>query len=135
MHKSFYFIIVLFLLFSMNLGCSKSKKTGQDVVDILVIGYVEHGPLQPSVRTVKEIAEKYGDQVKLTIMNSLTKEGEKTMKKYKLDAHFNILINGKYKYEINGKEVVFQWFVEQGWTGNDLDTVIKNQIDAAKKKK
>ena len=28
----------------------------------------------------------------------------------------NVIINGKYTYQVNGKNVTFQWFEGQGWT-------------------
>jgi LPXTG-motif cell wall-anchored protein len=40
-----------------------------------------------------------------------------------------ILINEKYEYDINGKEIVFQWFEGGQWTKEDLDIVISNSLN------
>ena len=35
----------------------------------------------------------------------------------------NVIINGKYTYQVNGKDVTFQWFEGQQWTKADLDAI------------
>jgi len=113
----------------MLINCGK-----KETVDIVIVGYTEHGPLQQTVRAVKDIAAKYGEKIKLTVMSMETEEGYNYMVKHNLDAHLNVMINGKYKYKLNGREVVFQWFEGQLWTKEDLDAVINNIINPENKK-
>jgi hypothetical protein len=40
----------------------------------------------------------------------------------------NILINGNYKFNLDGKEVTFQWFEGQYWTKEDLEAVINDVL-------
>lgn len=97
-------------------------------VEIVVAGYVNHGPLQPTVQAVKDVAAKYGDSVHITSVDLSSKDGQKYFKDYKLTAHMNIIINGKCEYTVNGKKVVFQWFEGQQWTKQDLDDVLASLL-------
>jgi len=40
-----------------------------------------------------------------------------------------VLINGKYRYNLNGKEITFQWFEGQQWTKEELDAVISDILN------
>ncbi len=37
-----------------------------NAIDVVVAGYINHGPLQPTVTAIKDILSKYGDRVKVT---------------------------------------------------------------------
>jgi hypothetical protein len=131
MRKLALAILMATSLFIGLAGCETSQK-----VEIVVVGFTEHGPLQPTVRAVQNVAAKYGEQVKLIILSSNTEAGSKYMVQHKLTAHLNVMIDGKYQYLVRGKRVVFQWFEGNLWTKEDLDAVIGsliNQKQAAKK--
>jgi hypothetical protein len=114
------FIILLMSIVSVH---ADSK------VDVVVAGVVSHGPMQPTIRAIEEVTSKYGDKVNVTWVNMETADGQKYMDDHKLSAHMNILINGKYQYNLNGKLVTFQWFEGQQWTKADLDGVISDLIN------
>ncbi|MBI2908011.1 MAG: hypothetical protein HYX92_10190 [Chloroflexi bacterium] len=99
-------------------------------IEIVVAGYVTHGPLKPTVDAVKEVAAKYGDSIHISSVDMSSKEGKTYFKDHKLTAHMNIIINGKYEYTVNGKKVVFQWFEGQQWTKQDLDAVLASLVGA-----
>ena len=101
----------------------------QNTVSVVVAGYMNHGPLQPTVKAIKDVLAKYGDKVAVTWIDLGTKDGVAYFKQNGLTAHMNVIINGTYKYKVNGKDVVFQWFEGQQWTKQDLDAVLSNLIN------
>jgi len=102
--------------------------SGSKIVGVVVAGYYNHGPLQPTVQAIKQVTSKYGDRVTITWIDLATKEGENYFKQHGLTAHMNIIINGKYQYHINGKDVIFQWFEGQQWNRQDLDAVLSSLV-------
>jgi hypothetical protein len=102
-----------------------------DVVKIDVAGYISHGPMQPTIDAIKEVTSKYGDKVNVSWYDMGTDSGSKFMNDNHLSAHLNILIDGKYTYQLNNKTVTFQWFEGQGWTKADLDEVISNRLNGS----
>jgi hypothetical protein len=102
--------------------------TSTDKVNIDVAGYINHGPMQPTIEAIKEVTSKYGDKVTVNWIDSTTDEGQKYFKDHGLSAHLNVLINGDYKYKLDGKEVTFQWFEGQYWSKGDLDAVISDVL-------
>lgn len=112
------FIAILLLLAQV------SSVAADNSVNIVVVGDISHGPMQPTVKAIKNVTAKYGDMVNVTWMDMGTPEGTQYAQEHGLSAHLNILINGKYRYSYNGKEIVFQWFEGQQWTKEDLDAVI-----------
>ena len=57
-----------------------------------------------------------------------TADGQKYMAEHGLDAHLNIVIDGRYQYAIDNRTVTFQWFEGQQWTKDDLDAVISDLL-------
>jgi hypothetical protein len=112
------FIALLLLLAQV------SSVAADNSVNIVVVGDISHGPMQPTVKAIKNVTAKYGDMVNVTWMDMGTSEGSQYAQEHGLTAHLNILINGNYHYTRNGKEIVFQWFEGQQWTKEDLDAVI-----------
>ncbi|MGA9047843.1 MAG: hypothetical protein WB588_02515 [Dehalococcoidia bacterium] len=100
-----------------------------NAVDVVVAGYINHGPLQPTVQAIKDVTAKYGDKVNVTWVDSSTPQGEDYFKAHGLTAHMNVIINGTSKYQVNGKSIEFTWFEGQGWTRQDLDTVLSGLVN------
>jgi hypothetical protein len=98
-------------------------------VDVVVAGYITHGPLQPTVQAIKDVLSKYGDKVKVTWVDSSTQQGQDYFKAHGLTAHMNVIINGTSKYQVGGKTVDFLWFEGQQWTRHDLDTVLSGLVN------
>jgi hypothetical protein len=103
-----------------------SNSTGP--VQVVVVGDISHGPLQATVQTINDTMVKYGDKVNVSWYDMSTTDGSNYAASHNLTAHMNIVINGKYQYQVNGKAVVFQWFEGQSWTGQDLDAVIAGLV-------
>jgi hypothetical protein len=97
-------------------------------VSVVIAGYINHGPMQPTVRAIKEVLSKYNDNVDVTWVDLATSQGQSYFQEHGLTAHMNVIINGTYEYEVNGKTVDFQWFEGQQWTEEELDTVLAGLI-------
>ena len=98
-------------------------------VSVVVAGYINHGPLQPTVRAIKEVLSKYDDKVSVTWIDLATAEGQTYFQEHGLTAHMNVLINGTSTYQVDGKTVNFEWFEGQQWTREQLDAVLANLIN------
>jgi hypothetical protein len=112
-----------------NPATADASKTVPSTISVVVVGTITHGPMQPTIRSIKDVLSKYGDKVSVTWFDMSTKEGYKYATDHKLDAHMNIVINGTFKYQVNGKNVEFQWFEGDQWTRQDLDAVLANLVN------
>jgi hypothetical protein len=97
-------------------------------VSVVIAGYINHGPMQPTVRAIKKILAKYDDKVAVTWIDLATTEGQSYFQSHGLTAHMNVIINGTSIYQVDGKTVDFEWFEGQQWTEKDLDTVLANLV-------
>ena len=92
--------------------------------------YMNHGPLQPTIRAIRELCNGYGKAVAVSWYDFESPEGEKFMAQKGIHEHMplTIWIAGKTTVRINGKEVQFVGFPTgsgppsfQGkWTLDDL---------------
>jgi len=120
-------ILAVGLMCLLSMACG--ALAASDKVNVEVGGMINHGPMQPTVEAIKEVTSSYGDKVNVTWIDITTDEGQKWLQDHGLTAHLNILINGNYKFNVDGKEVIFQWFEGQNWTKEELDAVIGDVID------
>lgn len=107
---------------------TNTSTSTSNTITVVVAGYINHGPLQPTVGAIKEVLAKYDDKVNVTWVDLATTQGQNYFKEHGLTAHMNVIINGKYEYQVNGKNVIFQWFEGQQWTKQDLDAVLGNLL-------
>jgi len=98
-------------------------------VTVVIAGYINHGPMQPTVRAIQEVLAKYDDRVAVSWIDLTTAEGQTYFQKHGLTAHLNVIINGTSTYQVDGKTVVFEWFEGQQWTKEELDAVLANLIN------
>ena len=110
-------------------AATSTEPANPNAVNVVVAGYINHGPLQPTVQAIKDVMAKYGNKVNVTWIDLGTSTGAAYFKANNLSAHMNVIINGKYTYVVNGKSVTFQWFEGQQWTKADLDAVISSLVE------
>lgn len=115
-------ILSLVLFVSIVYAINSDKK-----VEVVVVGMISHGPMQPTVNAIKEVTSKY-PEVTVKWLDLETPEGQRFAREHGLTAHLTVLINGKFKYNVNGREVTFQWFEGQLWKKEDLDYVIQSLL-------
>jgi hypothetical protein len=93
-------------------------------VSVVIAGYINHGPMQPTVRAIKDVLSKYDGKIDVTWVDLATSQGQTYFQEHGLTAHMNVIINGKSEYEVDGKTVDFEWFEGQQWTEEELDSVL-----------
>lgn len=103
-------------------------------VRVEALGFFSHGPMQETADTINQVCAKFGNRVKLVEHDETTDDGIKFMQDKGLSGHLPMLIyvNGSLAHKIGNREVVFRDFVGQGWTGNDLEQVIKLNLGGVK---
>lgn len=94
---------------------------------VKVEAYVFVGMLCPMHKMIeselKEIGEKYGEEVEIEVINLRTPGGKARFEKLQTGSHIAVLIAGKYRWSIAGKEVVFA-MPGLGWEKGDLEKAV-----------
>jgi hypothetical protein len=106
-----------------------SSTVSKNPISVVIAGYINHGPMQPTVRSIKEVLSKYDDKVAVTWIDLATTQGQDYFKDHGLTAHMNVIINGTSRYQVDDKTVDFEWFEGQQWTEKDLDVVLANLVN------
>lgn len=96
-------------------------------VDIL---YMNHGPLQPTLRELKALLQEYKDGVTISWYDFESKAGEEFKRKMGITQHIPLLIwvDGRFNQTVNGRSINFQGFpsgsgpalFQGGWSLKDL---------------
>lgn len=121
-----FFVACILSLISLTCGAFAAST---DKVNIDVAGMINHGPMQPTVKAIKEVTSKFGDKMTVNWIDTTTEDGQKYLQDHGLSAHLNILINENYRFNLDGKDVTFLWMEGGTWTKDDLDAVISDMID------
>lgn len=98
--------------------------------------FMNHGPMQPTIRTLKLLLGKYSGKIQASWFDFDTQSGKAFMHQRGIQGHIPLLIfiNGVSTYDIGGKQVTFMSFPSgagpyqfQGrWTFEDLDEVLQS---------
>jgi hypothetical protein len=96
--------------------------------------YMNHGPLQSSIKQIKEVVSQYGSGIAVSWYDFESKEGEAFMARKGIRQHVPLVIwiDGKSAVSLGGNEVKFVGFPTgsgplpfQGkWTMEDLRTAL-----------
>jgi hypothetical protein len=103
--------------------------------------YMNHGPLQSTLRQIKEVLSGYGDKLTVSWYDFDSKEGEQFMAKKGINQHVPLIIwlDGTYSVKVGEREIKLTGFPSgsgpaffQGkWNIDDLKAVL-DQITAKK---
>jgi hypothetical protein len=126
----------LCLTLSLCLLSTPTAARSATAVNLEII-YMNHGPMQPTIRNLKDILAEYHGKVIPQWFDADSSSGKKFMKKKKIQGHIPllILVNGKKSFSINGKGITFQGFpsgagpfktVEGNWGIADLRQLLDN---------
>lgn len=129
----FCFITLFFLGFSAN---AFSGEIAQRIrVDVL---YMDHGPMQPTLRDLRGLFPNYGDRIALFWHDFESEEGARFKSKMGIRRHVPLVIwiDGKSTLPVNGRPVTFSGFPTgagpsffQGkWKMADLKTALDGLI-------
>ena len=129
-----YLLVVSFLCAGLSAHAA-AKPTRVEVL------YMNHGPLQSTLRQIKEVFSGYGDKLLVSWYDFDSKEGEQFMAKKGINQHVPLIIwlDGIYSVKIGEREIKLTGFPSgsgpaffQGkWTLDDLKAVL-DQIAAKK---
>ncbi len=124
---------ILFPLLIVSLLCIPWITTAGNPVKVEVL-YMNHGPLQDSLKQIRNVFSKYQGKLTLAWYDFESKEGEEFMAKKKITQHVPLVIwmDEKVKFQVDGKDIVFAGFPTgsgpaffQGkWTNADLQKVL-----------
>jgi hypothetical protein len=131
---------VLPILLAMALSSTPTTALAAKAVQVEVL-YMNHGPLLPSIKQIKEVFSRYGDRIAVSWYDFESREGEAFMAKKGLRQHIPLVIwiEGRPKWTVGAREVAFVGFPTgsgpaffQGkWTVDDL----RDALDQATGKK
>jgi hypothetical protein len=127
-----------FLCLALSLCLLSTPSVTRSAVPVkLEIIYMNHGPMQPTIRNLKELFDEYHGKVITLWFDADSSSGKDFMKEKKIQGHIPllILVNGKKSFSINGKDITFQGFptgaspfkkVEGNWAIADLRQLLGN---------
>jgi len=100
--------------------------------------FMNHGPMQPTIRNLKATLQKFPGKVAATWHDYDTKDGKAFMKRQGVRGHFPCLIyiNNSHTFNIEGRPITFKGFPTgagpyqfQGkWTFQHLERVLASLI-------
>ena len=124
---------ILFCLLAVSLVCIPWTAMAGNSVKIEVL-YMNHGPLQDSLKDIKNVFSKYKGKVAVSWYDFDSKEGEAFMAKKGIKQHIPLMIwmDNQVKFKVDGKDIIFAGFPTgsgpqffQGkWTMADLQKVL-----------
>ncbi len=124
---------ILFPLLIVSLVCIPWITAAGNPVKVEVL-YMNHGPLQDSLKQIRNVFSKYQGKLTLSWYDFESKEGEDFMTRKKITQHVPLIIwmDEKVKFQVDGRDIVFAGFPTgsgpqffQGkWTMADLEKVL-----------
>jgi hypothetical protein len=122
---------IVIVSFALIGHASPSYASAPVRVDIL---YMNHGPMQPTLRALKALFQRYAGKAQVSWYDFDAASGKAFMKKKGINAHIPLLIylNGAYTVRVGNQNVSFMGFPTgagpyqfQGkWSLNDLESVL-----------
>lgn len=122
---------ILLMVFCLSGAVSSASAARAVSIDIL---YMNHGPLQPTLKEMRELFSRYGSRIDVSWHDFESEDGAAFMKKKGISQHvpLKIWLDGKDTATLEGDEVKFVGFPTgagplpfQGrWTVSDLQKAI-----------
>jgi hypothetical protein len=122
------------------LGISSNAFSGEMPQPLTVeVLYMDHGPMQPSLRALRSLFPKYGNKIKVFWYDFESEEGARFKSKKGIDKHIPLIIwlEEKSTLRVNGRSVTFSGFPEgtgpffaRGeWTLEELKMALDEMVD------
>lgn len=132
--KKLYFIIMAALLITAPLN-----SFAKDAVHVDVL-YMNHGPLQPTLRELRALFPKYKDKLLVSWYDFDSKKGITFKAKMGIKEHIPMVIwvDGKFELTVDNRKIKFKGFPTgsgpsffQGeWTTDDLVVILDQKTKA-----
>ena len=127
---------MVLVFFCFGLSAHAAAKPTQ--IEVL---YMNHGPLQSSLRQIRDVFSRYGDKLMVSWYDFDSKEGEQFMAKKGINQHVPLIIwlDGTYSVKVGEREIKLTGFPSgsgpaffQGkWNMDDLKAAL-DQLTAKK---
>jgi hypothetical protein len=121
-------LLVVLVMYFLSMSAFAAMPTKVEVL------YMNHGPLQSSLKQIRETFSRYGDKLTVSWYDFESKEGERFMAKKEINQHVPLIIwiDGTYSMKVGEKEIKFTGFPTgsgpaffQGkWTMDDLKAAL-----------
>ena len=132
--KNKLYLLVIIVVLLISPGWSRSSAGSAPVrIDIL---FMNHGPMQPTIRALRQLIQKHGPAVEADWYDFERESGRDFMKKHDITGHIPclILVNGRSVHQIGGRDITFKGFPTgagpyqfQGkWSLQDLESLIES---------
>lgn len=128
--KKIVFSFIVFVLMSISLMAFAGQKVSVEIL------YMNHGPLQSTLKEIDTICARYKDKISVSKYDFEDAEGQQFMTKKGIHQHIPLMIwiAGKNTVSIKGKEILFSGFPTgsgpeffQGkWKMDDLRTALNS---------
>jgi hypothetical protein len=103
-------------------------------VKVEAVGFFTHPPMWETRDTIQKVCKEFPGKVDLVMYNEMSDEGRKFMQSKGLKGHLPMVlyVNGSIAHKINNQVIVFRDFVGQSWKAENLEQVIKLNLDGKK---
>jgi hypothetical protein len=128
--KKIVFCFIVFVLVSISLTAFAAQKVSVEIL------YMNHGPLQSTLKNIDKIFDQYKDKITVSRYDFESPEGKRFMTQKGINQHIPLMIwiAGKKTVSIKGKEILFSGFPTgsgpeyfQGkWTMEDLRAALNS---------
>jgi hypothetical protein len=104
--KKIVFCFIVFVLSSISLIAFAAQKVSVEIL------YMNHGPLQSTLKEIDNICAQYKDKITVSRYDFDSPEGERFMDQKGIHQHIPLMIwiAGKNTVSIKGKEILFSGF-------------------------
>jgi hypothetical protein len=123
----------MFFIF-LGLFLIQSSATMGAKVKVEALGFFSHPPMHETRDTIQKVCKEFGNRVELTMYDEWSPDGQNFMQSKKLSGHLPMVlyVNGAVAHRIGGRVVTFRDFVGYSWTAEDLEQVIKLNLEGKK---
>nr|NJM02654.1 hypothetical protein [Desulfobacula sp.] len=99
-------VIGLLVLLCPALACFAKPPVRVDIL------YMNHGPMQPTLRELKALIPEYKDALAVSWYDFESRAGEEFKRKMGITQHIPLVIwvNGRFDHTVKGRDIRFQGF-------------------------
>jgi len=117
-------------LLKSGAGETKHGQEESSKVYIQIVGFLNHIPVKEMIADIDRVLNTYNDSLVVELIDEESENGQLFLEKNSLTGHIPIVIfiNGKYQFDINGKEVTLKGHKGYDWDIEDLDKIIHQKI-------
>lgn len=111
-------------------GETKHGQEESSKVYVQIVGFLNHIPVKAMIADIDGVLNRYNDSLIVELIDEESENGQLFLEKNSLTGHIPIVIfiNGKYQFDIDGKEVTLKGHEGYDWDIKDLEKIIQQKI-------